>query len=91
MWGQPGWPTRSECCYPDIPDLMPEGPLLSRGGSTFEGWTELGAKRAQHLGRLELLRVRPSDLLDADGNPIPARRHHRRTAPHPDPAVSLER
>lgn len=50
--------------------------LLSRGDSTFEGWTELGAKRAQLLGRLERLRVRPSDELDADGNPIPTRRHH---------------
>ena len=50
--------------------------LLSRGGSTFEGWTELGAKRGQLLGRLERLRVRPTDQLDEDGNPIPLRRHH---------------
>jgi DNA polymerase III epsilon subunit-like protein len=59
--------------------------LLSRGGSTFEGWTELGAKRGQLLGRLERLRVRPTDQLDEDGNPIPVRRHHpeapRRTRP----------
>jgi len=53
-----------------------EEALLSRGGSTFEGWAELGAKRAQLLGRLERLRVRPSDQLDEDGNPIPTRRHH---------------
>ncbi len=53
-----------------------EEALLSRGGSTFEGWAELGAKRAQMLGRLERLRVKPSDELDEDGNPIPARRHH---------------
>lgn len=50
--------------------------LLSRGGSTFDGWAELGAKRAHLLGRLERLRVRPSDQLDEDGNPIPTRRHH---------------
>ncbi|WP_198588210.1 3'-5' exonuclease [Geodermatophilus chilensis] len=50
--------------------------LLSRGGSTFDGWTELGAKRAQLLGRLERRRVRHSGELDEDGNPIPARRHH---------------
>jgi hypothetical protein len=59
--------------------------LLSRGGSTFEGWAELGAKRAQLLGRLERLRARPTDQLDEDGNPIPVRRHHpeapRRTRP----------
>lgn len=53
-----------------------EEALLSRGGSTFEGWAELGAKRAQLLGRLERVRVRPSDELDEDGNPIPTRRHH---------------
>lgn len=46
-----------------------EEALLSRGGSTFEGWAELGAKRAQLLGRLERLRVRPSDQLDEDGIP----------------------
>lgn len=59
--------------------------LLSRDGSTFDGWTELGAKRAQLLGRLERRRLRPSGELDEDGNPVPVRRHHpetpRRTRP----------
>jgi DNA polymerase III epsilon subunit-like protein len=50
--------------------------LLSRQGSTFDGWTELGAKRAQLLGRLERRRLRPSGELDEDGNPVPVRRHH---------------
>src|SRR4051795_13236316 len=63
--------------------------LLSRDGSTFDGWTELGAKRVQLLGRLERRRLRPSGELDEDGNPVPVRRHHpetpRRTRP---PAVS---
>jgi hypothetical protein len=59
--------------------------LLSRDGSTFDGWTELGAKRAQLLGRLERRGLRPSAELDEDGNPVPVRRHHpeqpRRTRP----------
>jgi hypothetical protein len=50
--------------------------FLSRDGSTFDGWTELGTKRAQLLGRLERRRVPPSGELDEDGNPVPARRHH---------------
>ena len=62
-----------------------EEAFLSRGTSTFEGWAALGAKHAQLLGRLDRLRVRPTDALDEDGNPIPARRHHpdepRRTRP----------
>ena len=48
----------------------------THGGSTLEGWTELGAKRAQLLGRLERLRVRPSAELDEDGNAVPVPRHH---------------
>lgn len=59
--------------------------LLSRDGSTFDGWAELGAKRGQLLGRLERRRLRPSGELDEDGNPVPVRRHHpeepRRTRP----------
>jgi hypothetical protein len=53
-----------------------EEALQSRDGSTFDGWTELGAKRAQLLGRLERRRLRPSGELDEDGNPVPVRRHH---------------
>jgi hypothetical protein len=59
--------------------------LLSRDGSTFDGWTELGAKRAQLLGRLERRRAGAAVKLDDDGNPVPVRRHHpetpRRTRP----------
>jgi hypothetical protein len=59
--------------------------LLSRDGSTFDGWTELGAKRAELLCRLERRRLRPSGERDEDGNPVPERRHHpetpRRTRP----------
>lgn len=54
--------------------------LLSRDGSTFDGWTELGAKRAQLLGRLERRRAGSAVKLDEDGNPIPVRRHHPDTA-----------
>jgi hypothetical protein len=59
--------------------------LLSRDGSTFDGWTELGAKRGQLLGRIERRRAGSAVKLDADGNSIPVRRHHpeqpRRTRP----------
>ncbi len=59
--------------------------LLSRDGSTFDGLPDLGANRAQLLGRLERRRLRPSGQLDEDGNPVPVRRHHpeqpRRTRP----------
>jgi DNA polymerase III epsilon subunit-like protein len=62
-----------------------EEALQSRDGSTFDGWTELGAKRAQLLGRLERRRAGSAVKLDEDGNPIPVRRHHpeepRRTRP----------
>jgi hypothetical protein len=53
-----------------------EEALLSRDGSTFDGWTELGAKRAQLLGRLERRRAGAAVTLDDDGNPVPVRRHH---------------
>ena len=43
---------------------------MCRGGSTFEGWTELSVKRAQLLGSLERLRVRLTDEFNVDGNPI---------------------
>jgi hypothetical protein len=58
---------------------------LSRDGSTFDGWIELGAKHAQLLGRPEHRRLRPSGELDDDGSPVAVRRHHpetpRRTRP----------
>jgi NTP pyrophosphatase (non-canonical NTP hydrolase) len=46
--------------------------LLSRGGSTFEGWTELGAKRAQLLGRLGRLRRRRHRMLIMDFHELQA-------------------
>jgi hypothetical protein len=59
--------------------------LLSCDGSTFDGWTELGAKHAQLLGRLERRRTGTAVKLDEDNNPVPVRRHHpdtpRRTRP----------
>jgi hypothetical protein len=59
--------------------------LLSRSGSTFDGWAELGAERGQLLDRLQRRRLRPSGELDDDGNPVPVRRHDpemsRRTRP----------
>jgi len=50
--------------------------LLTRNGSTHEGWILLTSRRNQLAGRAERLRVRPSGTFDGDGNPIPLRRHH---------------
>jgi DNA polymerase III epsilon subunit-like protein len=50
--------------------------LLSRQGSTDDGWVELASRRSQLLGRASRLRDRTSGQLDADGNPVPLRRHH---------------
>lgn len=59
--------------------------FLSRDGSTFDGWTELGVEQAQLLGRRERRRAGSAVKLDDDGNPVPVRRHHpetpRRTRP----------
>jgi hypothetical protein len=48
--------------------------LLSRGGSTDEGWVALRAKRSQLAGRLA--RIRATAGIDEDGNTIFIRRHH---------------
>jgi hypothetical protein len=62
-----------------------EEALQSRDGSTFDGWTELGAERAQLLGRLERRRAGSAVELDEDGKPVPVRRNPpeepRRTRP----------
>ncbi len=50
--------------------------LDTRDGSTHEGWLRLISRRNQLAGRADRLRVRPSGTFDADGNPIPLRRHH---------------
>lgn len=50
--------------------------FLSRQGSTDDGWAELASRRGQLLGRASRLRDRTSGQLDADGNPVPLRRHH---------------
>lgn len=59
--------------------------LATRGGSTADGWPELAAMTAYLDGRINRSRVRYSDQFDADGNPVPIRRHHpdnpRRTRP----------
>lgn len=57
-----------------------EEAFLSRQGSTDDAWTELAAKRGQLLGRLGRLAERNATDLDADGNPVPTRRHQS-TAP----------
>lgn len=49
---------------------------------------DVDAKRAQLLGRLERLRVRPTDQLDEDGSPIPVRRHHPKRREGRDHAAS---
>ena len=50
--------------------------LAGWGGNTSDGWPELRAKRGQLAGRLTRLGGRLSTELDANGNPIPVRRHH---------------
>jgi hypothetical protein len=50
--------------------------LRARHDSTHEAWNRLQARSRQLAGQLERLRVRPSGQVDADGNPIPRRRHH---------------
>lgn len=59
--------------------------LRSRSDSTHEGWRRLLSRRAQLAGRRQRAIIRYSSDLDADGNPIPLRRHHptrpRRTRP----------
>lgn len=59
--------------------------LSHADGSTHDGWARLRSRRSQLAGRRERLLVKPSGRFDADGHPIPARRHHptspRRTRP----------
>lgn len=59
--------------------------LETAEGSTHPGWGRLRSRRNQLAGRRQRLLARPSGEVDADGNPIPARRHHpstpRRTRP----------
>lgn len=62
-----------------------EQALPTQDGSTSEGWTRLQSRRNQLAGRAQRLAFRHSGTYDADGNPIPVRRHHpsqpRRTRP----------
>lgn len=55
--------------------------LRARRGSSHDAWNRLQARSHQLAGQLERLRIRPSGRFDADGNPIPLRRHHP-TTPH---------
>lgn len=50
--------------------------LATRDDSSHEGWIRLSSRRNQLAGRLRRLTLRPSGAYDADGNPIPVRRHH---------------
>ena len=59
--------------------------MRRRDGSTHEGWHRLEARYRQAAAALERSQVRWSGYFDADGNPVPVRRHHpetpRRTRP----------
>lgn len=50
--------------------------LPLRAGNTDEAWRLLEIRGAQIDGQIERRRVRFSDQVDEDGNPIPLRRHH---------------
>jgi DNA polymerase III epsilon subunit-like protein len=50
--------------------------LAAQNGSTDEAWRSLDIRHAQLRGRLRRLDGLPSGRFDADGNPIPKRRHH---------------
>lgn len=53
--------------------------LLSRAGSTDDGWRDLLATRGRLSGKLARRSFRPSGQVDEDGNPIAVRRHHPET------------
>lgn len=50
--------------------------LAEQNGSTDEAWRSLAIRLTQVSGRIRRLEGRPSGEFDADGNPIPKRRHH---------------
>ena len=50
--------------------------LAEQNDSTDEAWRSLAIRLTQLGGRLRRLAGRPSGRFDADGNPIPQRRHH---------------
>ena len=53
-----------------------EKALLSRAGSTDDGWRDLQATRGRLAGQLARRTLKPSGQVDTAGNPIPVRRHH---------------
>ena len=55
--------------------------LALRGDNTDDAWRSLAIRRARVAGQLERRRVRYTGRVDADGEPIPVRRHHP-AAPH---------
>lgn len=48
----------------------------SRHDSSHEGWRRLQGRSRSLAGLLDRMRVRPSGKVDADGNPIPKKRHN---------------
>jgi DNA polymerase III epsilon subunit-like protein len=50
--------------------------LAGQNGSTDEAWRSIAITASQLGGRRHRLVFRPSGKVDADGNPIPIRRHH---------------
>jgi hypothetical protein len=62
--------------------------FLSRDGSTFDGWTELGAKRTQRLGRLERRRAGSAVKLDERATLSPCAATIRRNLAAPGPTAS---
>jgi hypothetical protein len=76
MWVRTYW---QACAAPDK--------LAQRcDGSAHDGWTRLQARSHQFGGQLARLMVRPPDDFDAEGNPVPIRRHHPETSRRPRPS-----
>jgi len=48
----------------------------ARHESTHEGWRRLQGRGRSLAGQLDRMRVRPSGKVDANGNPIPKKRHN---------------
>jgi len=65
--------------------------LLTAGDRSHDGWSQLRSRRNQPAGRLARLTVPLSGTYDADGNPIPSRRHHPITPKRTRPTRFLRR
>lgn len=56
-------------------DVIDEA-VSTQGGSTIDGWVRARSRRDLLAGQAQRLVVRYTGEFDADGNPIPRRRHH---------------